>query len=116
MEKNGAGRPYEPIADDAAPEGAALARELRALQRRAGLTATVIAGRCGVSSSMISEVRAGRNPPSRRLAEEFVRACHGTDDDLERILRLREAAIAVRRPPRPRSATTPPRDPTGIWR
>lgn len=64
---------------DAVP---ALANELRALRRRAGLTQRDIAGRVNYSHVTVVKAEAGRRPPTWEVVEAIVRTCSPGSPDL----------------------------------
>lgn len=52
----------------------ALAQELIAARRRAGLTQADVAARMGTTQSVVARIESGRNPPNLRTLEKYASA------------------------------------------
>lgn len=92
-------RPSNPIPQGAPPELAELARQLRELRERAGLTLRQLADRAHCSQAALSEAASGKKLPSWSIAENYVKGCGQNPQRWRELWERAEAASALGSPP-----------------
>lgn len=79
------GRPLKPLSDETDPRIAAVAKALRGLRSRAGLSLRELGAKCNYSPATLSIAASGKSLPSWEVVEAYVKGCGGKEDELTRI-------------------------------
>lgn len=96
------------MSTEASPEVAEFAEALVRLRKNVRLTVDDLAIRTGLPNKAIELATDGRTVPSAEVIEKYVRACGGTDDDVERWLTRRQGLA-------PEPVVLPPEPPRTPW-